>query len=159
MVPAERTDPSVVDWSMALLVELGKRPLVLARPIEGFLANRLQYALIREALQLVQDGVATPEQIDAVMTDCLGLRWAVLGPMQSTDLAGVATALAVARELFPSLSNAVAPQPVLTELLESGRLGVSTGEGFFAYPDPDGVAQTRDRLLSSLLGALAEAKS
>jgi 3-hydroxybutyryl-CoA dehydrogenase len=159
VVPTERTEAGVVGWATALLDELGKRPLVLSRPIEGFLANRLQYALIREALQLVNDGVATPEQIDAVMTDCLGPRWAVLGPMHSTDLAGVPTAVAVARELFPGLSNAGAPQPPLTELVDAGRLGVSTGAGFFTYPDPDGVAQTRDRLLSSVLGAVAEAKS
>jgi 3-hydroxybutyryl-CoA dehydrogenase len=158
VVPVEGTDPSVVSWSMALLGELGKRPLALTRSIEGFLANRLQYALIREALQLVDDGVATPEQIDAVMTDCLGLRWAVLGPMQSTDLAGVPTAVAVARELFPTLSNAREPQPVLTGLLESGRLGVSTGAGFFTHGDAEGVAQARDQLLSSVLAALAEAK-
>jgi 3-hydroxybutyryl-CoA dehydrogenase len=159
VVPIEQTDPDVVSWSMALLTELGKRPLALPRPIEGFLANRLQYALIREALQLVQDGFATPEQIDAVMTDCLGLRWAVLGPMHSTDLAGVPTAVAVARQLFGGLSNADGPQRVLTDLLESGRLGVSTQAGFFDYPDADVVAHTRDRLLSTVLGALAEAKS
>jgi 3-hydroxybutyryl-CoA dehydrogenase len=158
VVPTERTDPAVLEAAMALLDELGKRPLAVARPIQGFVANRLQYALIREALQLVQDGVATPEQIDAVMTDCLGLRWSVLGPMRSTDLAGVSTAVAVARELFPTLASAEVPQPVLTELLEAGRLGVSAGAGFFAYPDSDGVAQTRDRLLSSVIAALAESK-
>jgi 3-hydroxybutyryl-CoA dehydrogenase len=158
VVPNQETDAAVVEWASKLMAELGKRPLVLSRAIEGFLANRLQYALIREALQLVHDGVATPEQIDAVMTDCLGLRWAVLGPMHSTDLAGVPTAVAVARELFPTLSNAPEPQPPLTELLESGRLGVSTHAGFFDYPDADGAAQTRDRLLSSVLAALAEAK-
>jgi 3-hydroxybutyryl-CoA dehydrogenase len=159
VVPTERTDPALVDWSLSLLVELGKRPLALSRPIEGFLANRLQYALIREALQLVQDGVATPEQIDLVMTECLGLRWAVLGPMHSTDLAGVPTAVAVARALFPGLANTDTPQPVLTELLDAGRLGVSTRAGFFDHPDPDAVVHARDRLLSSVLGALAEAKS
>jgi 3-hydroxybutyryl-CoA dehydrogenase len=159
IVPTERTDGEVVEWATALLGELGKRPLVLSHPIAGFLANRLQYALIREALQLLEDGFATPDQIDAVMTDCLGLRWAVLGPMHSTDLAGVPTAVAVARELFPELSNAGAPQPVLTDLLEAQRLGVAAGAGFFTYPDADGVAQTRDRLLSSVLGALADAKS
>lgn len=159
VVPTARTDPAVVEWSMVLLAELGKRPLALPRAIEGFLANRLQYALIREALQLIRDGFATPEQIDAVMTDCLGLRWAVLGPMHSTDLAGVPTAAAVARELFPGLSNADAPQSALTDLLDAGRLGVSSGAGFFDYPDAEGVAHTRDRLLSSVLGALAEAKS
>jgi 3-hydroxyacyl-CoA dehydrogenase len=159
VVPTERTDPALVDWSVALLAELGKRPLALSRAIEGFLANRLQYALIREALQLVQDGFATPEQIDAVMTDCLGLRWVVLGPMHSTDLAGVPTAVAVARELYPQLSKAEEPQPVLAELLETGRLGVSSGAGFFDYADTEGPAHTRDRLLSSVLGAVTEAKS
>jgi 3-hydroxybutyryl-CoA dehydrogenase len=158
VVPIGPTDPGVVDWSVALLSELGKRPLVLSRPVDGFLANRLQYALIREALQLVDDGVATPEQIDAVITDCLGPRWAVLGPMHTTDLAGVPTAVAVARELFPTLSNARMPQPPLTDLLEAGRLGVASGAGFFPYQDSDGVAQTRDRLLSAVFGALAEAK-
>jgi 3-hydroxybutyryl-CoA dehydrogenase len=148
----------VVERVDALMAELGKRPLVLARSVEGFVANRLQYALIREALQLVGDGVATPEQIDAALTDCLGPRWAVLGPMRSTDLAGVPTAVAVAQQLFPVLSNAREPQPALTDLLEAGRLGVSSGQGFYAYPDADGVAQTRDRLLSTVLGALAEAK-
>jgi 3-hydroxybutyryl-CoA dehydrogenase len=159
VVPTERTDPEVVSRVVALLEELGKRPLALSRPIEGFLANRLQYALIREALQLVHDGVATPEQIDAVMTDCLGPRWAVLGPMRSTDLAGVPTAVAVAGELFPVLSNAHEPQAPLTELLEAGRLGASTGAGFFTYADADAVAHARDRLLSSVLAAVTEAKS
>ncbi|HSC04581.1 MAG TPA: 3-hydroxyacyl-CoA dehydrogenase family protein [Solirubrobacteraceae bacterium] len=159
VVPTEQTDPAVVQRLDALMSELGKRPLVLSRAIEGFVANRLQYALIREALQLVQDGVASPEQIDLALTDCLGLRWAVLGPMRSTDLAGVPTAVAVARELFPVLSNAHEPQAPLTELLEAGRRGASTGEGFFSYPDAEAVAHTRDRLLSSVLGALAEAKS
>jgi 3-hydroxybutyryl-CoA dehydrogenase len=158
VVPTRQTDFDVVDQAEALMSELGKRPLVLSGPIEGFLANRLQYALIREALQLVHDGVATPEQIDTVLTDCLGPRWAVLGPMRSTDLAGVPTAVAVARQLFPVLSDAREPQPALTDLLEDGRLGVSSGAGFYTYPDADGVAQTRDRLLSTLLGALAEAK-
>jgi 3-hydroxyacyl-CoA dehydrogenase len=79
--------------------------------------------------------------------------------MHSTDLAGVPTAAAVARELFPGLSNAHAPQPALIDLLDAGRLGVSGGAGFFEYEDAEGVAHTRDRLLSSVLGALAEAKS
>lgn len=158
VVPTPQTAPEVTHWATAYLTEVGKRPLVLSTPIAGFLANRLQYALIREALQLIDDQVATPDQIDAVMTDCLGLRWAVLGPMRSTDLAGVPTAVAVARELFPTLSNADTPQPPLTSLLQDGRLGVTTRAGFFTYTDADREAQSRDRLLSSVLGALADTK-
>jgi 3-hydroxybutyryl-CoA dehydrogenase len=159
VVPLPDTEPELVEWAAAYMAQIGKRPLVLSHAIDGFVANRLQYALIREALQLVQDGVATPEQIDAVVTDCLGPRWAVLGPMHSTDLAGVSTAVAVASQLFPTLCNADAPQPPLTELLEAGRLGVATRAGFFNYADSDAVAQTRDRLLSVLIGALADAKA
>ena len=159
VVPALATDPDVVRWSVATLRELGKRPLALSRPIEGFLANRLQYALIREALALVQDGAATPEQIDAVITDCLGPRWAVIGPMRSSDLAGIPTAAAVAGELFPKLSNADRPQPALTALLEQGRLGVASGAGFYEYPQRENVAVERDRLLTAVLGALAEERA
>jgi 3-hydroxybutyryl-CoA dehydrogenase len=158
VVAVPQTAAAVVAWATDYLAGIGKRPLVLPRPIPGFLANRLQYALIREALALVQDGVATPEQIDAVMTDCLGLRWAVLGPMRSTDLAGVGTAVAVARQLFPELSDADAPQQPLTSLLQAGRLGVASGEGFYSYDDGESVAEARDRLLCTVLGALAEAR-
>lgn len=150
VVPTALTDPGVVAWSVQRLEQAGKRPLVLSRPVDGFLANRLQYALIREALALVDAGVATPEQIDAVLTDCLGLRWAVLGPMRSTDLAGITTALAVATELFPKLSNADHPPACLSDLAEQGRLGLSAGAGFYAYPDPDEVLDARDRLLASV---------
>jgi 3-hydroxybutyryl-CoA dehydrogenase len=155
VIPTAATEPGVVSWSVTALSEMGKRPLVLTRPIDGFLANRLQYALIREALQLIEDGLATPEQIDAVLTDCLGPRWAVIGPMRSTDLAGVETAVAVAKQLFPTLSNAEAPQRALSALLEEGRLGVRAQRGFYSYSAGDGVAEERDRRLSAVLGALA----
>lgn len=155
VIPAPGTDPGVVAWSVATLEAMGKRPLALPAPIDGFLANRLQYALIREALALVQDGAATPAQIDAVITDCLGPRWAVIGPMRSSDLAGIRTVAAVAAELFPKLSNADRPPPALTALLEQGRLGVAGGAGFHEYPDRESVARERDRLLSAVLGALA----
>jgi 3-hydroxybutyryl-CoA dehydrogenase len=159
VVPATSTDPDVVRWSVATLREMGKLPLALSSAIDGFLANRLQYALIREALALVQDGAATPEQIDAVITGCLGPRWAVIGPMRSSDLAGIRTAVAVAGELFPKLSNADRPPPALTTLLDQGRFGAAGGAGFYDYPDAEAVAGERDRLLAAVLDALAAARS
>jgi 3-hydroxybutyryl-CoA dehydrogenase len=158
VVPAPSTDPEIVRWSVATLQEMGKLPLALSKAIDGFLANRLQYALIREALALVQDGAATPEQIDAVITGCLGPRWAVIGPMRSSDLAGIRTAVAVAGELFPKLSTADRPQPALTTLLDQGRLGAAAGAGFYDYPDAEAVARERDRLLAAVLDALAAAR-
>ncbi len=157
VVPAPATNPDIVAWSVATLEAMGKRPLALSGAIDGFLANRLQYAVIREALALVEAGAATPEQIDAVITDCLGLRWAVIGPMRSSDLAGIATATAVATELFPKLSNADRPPRALTGLLEQGRTGAAGGAGFYDYPD-GAAARERDRLLDAVLAALREAR-
>jgi 3-hydroxybutyryl-CoA dehydrogenase len=159
VIPSASTDPAVVRWSVATLAAMGKRPLALAAAIDGFLANRLQYAIIREALALVEAGAATPEQIDAVITDCLGPRWAVIGPMRSSDLAGIPTAVSVARELFPKLSNADTPPAVLTELLDRGRTGAAGGAGFYDYHDGAAVARERDRVLAAVLAALAQARS
>lgn len=158
VIPAPATDPAVLRWSVETLRAMGKRPLALSSAIDGFLANRLQYALIREALALVEAGAAAPEQIDAVITDCLGPRWAVIGPMRSSDLAGIATAAAVATELFPKLSNADSPPPVLTGLLEQGRTGAAGGAGFYDYPDAAAAARERDRLLGAVLAALTEGR-
>lgn len=157
VVPTSATEPGVVEWSLALLTELGKRPIVVPA-IDGFLVNRLQYALIREALALIDQGVATPEQIDAVVTECLGPRWAVIGPMRSTDLAGIETALAVATQLYPKLSAATAPQPALARLAQDGRMGAAAGEGFYAYPDGHTVDRDRDRALAAVLEALRGAE-
>ncbi|MHB1836904.1 MAG: 3-hydroxyacyl-CoA dehydrogenase family protein [Solirubrobacteraceae bacterium] len=153
VVPTAMTEAGVVDWSLTQLKAAGKRP-TLAPAIEGFLVNRLQYALIREALALVDSGLVTPEQIDAALTDCLGLRWAVIGPMRSTDLAGVPTAVAVAGQLYPQLSNAVEPQAVLTDLQRRGRLGAAAGAGFYDYPPGSEPAAERDRGLERVLAAL-----
>jgi 3-hydroxybutyryl-CoA dehydrogenase len=155
VVPATATDAAVVDWSAGILREAGKRPRVLRRAVAGFIANRLQYALIREALQLLEDGVADAETIDACLTDCLGPRWAVIGPLRSTDLAGVETAVAVAEQLYPELAAGTAPPRVLLELREQGRLGVRSGQGFHRYPDPAAAGAARDRGLRAVLDALA----
>ena len=155
VIAAPATAEDVVAWSVAQLTAAGKRP-ALAPAIDGFLVNRLQYALIREALALVEDGLATPEQIDAVVTNCLGPRWAVIGPMRSTDLAGVATAAAVARQLYPQLSNATAVPRTLTELESRGRLGAAAGAGFYDYDDGIDAAAERDRRLTKVLGALID---
>jgi 3-hydroxybutyryl-CoA dehydrogenase len=154
VVPAPATDAGVVERSAQMLAEVGKSPRVLQRAVPGFLANRLQYALIREALQLLEEGVADAETIDAVITECLGPRWAVIGPLRSSDLAGIDTAVAVAEQLYPDLSRAVEPQRVLRDLQAAGRLGVRTGAGFHEYPDAASAAAERDRGIEAVLAAL-----
>lgn len=155
VVMTPSTDPGLLAWSVSVLRDAGKTPIE-APAVEGFLVNRLQYALIREALALIEAGLATAEQIDAVVTACLGPRWAVIGPMQATDLAGLSTAVAVARQLFPGLSAVREPQPSLESLVTEGRLGASAGRGFFPYPDGGlGARERRDRGLAAVLDAVA----
>jgi 3-hydroxybutyryl-CoA dehydrogenase len=153
VVPAADTDAAVVADAVETLTAAGWRPRVLQRAVPGYLANRLQYALIREALALLEAGVADAEAIDAALTDCLGPRWAVIGPLRSTDLAGVDTAVAVARQLFPSLSAAREVPEALLALQRAGRLGARTGEGFHRYDDPEAAARERDRGLEAVLSA------
>lgn len=88
IVPGERTDPAVTDRAVAFYLALGKRPQVLAKELNGFVANRLQSALFREAVHLVTEGVVTEQQLDEIVQDSLGLRWAVSGPFRSFHLGG-----------------------------------------------------------------------
>jgi 3-hydroxybutyryl-CoA dehydrogenase len=153
VIPCEHTEADVTEWAQGVLAAAGKRPLPLRRVVPGFVANRLQYALIREALSLLQEGVADAESIDAALTDCLGPRWAVIGPLRSTDLAGVDTAVAVARALYPSLSSEREVHNVLLALQRAGRLGARSGEGFYRYDDAEAAAEARDRALAAVLAA------
>ncbi len=159
VVPCERTDAVVTAWAVDRLRAAGKRPLRLTRAVPGFVANRLQYALIREALALLEAGVADAPSIDAALTDCLGLRWAAIGPLRSTDLAGVDTAVAVAQQLYPELSAERSVSAPLLALRDAGRLGARGGEGFYRYEDPGAAERARDRLLEAVLAATAAARS
>ncbi len=148
VVPAEHTDSAVIERVVDSLVEIGKRPLVLQKAVPGFVANRLQYALIREALQLVEEGIVTPEQVDLALTDCLGLRWAFVGPMRTTDLAGRDTIIAAATALYPTLATNPVPQQVL---LEHGAQHTT----FYAAETMDEAIKMRDDGLGQLLALRA----
>jgi 3-hydroxybutyryl-CoA dehydrogenase len=148
IVPGPRTSPAVVECTVGLLRTIGKRPVVVRREVPGFLANRLQAALYREALALVARGVATVEDIDTVVRDGIGRRLSVLGPFQIMDLAGLDVWHAIGAYLAADLSN-TAELPLLAERVAQGALGAKSGRGFYEWP-PD-VLQTltarRDRAL------------
>ncbi len=128
-IAGERTPAATLDRVVALLRAIGKRPVVLRAEAPGLLWNRLQLAVLRECLWLVEHGVATPEAIDEVMRDGLARRWRLTGPFETVGLGGAATFDAIAENLFPVLSNA------------------RSGSGFAAYVpnDPDALAALRER--------------
>ena len=140
VVLGPRTSPEVVERVSALLRRAGKTPAVLRKEVPGFVANRLQSALLREALSLVEDGVTSMEDLDAVVCLGFGRRLAAFGPFAISDMAGLDVWQAIAAYLFPQLSNADAPSPLLAERAARGDLGLKSGRGFYGWSDEEARA-------------------
>ena len=151
IVAAPATAPATLERLGAWARAAGKTPVRLERDVPGFVANRLQYALIREAYALVDAGVCDERAVDAAVTAGLGARWAAVGPFESMDLAGLDVHLEVARRLFPLLASATAPPPALGALVEAGDLGVETGRGLRGGYTPDDAAAIARRRATTLL--------
>jgi 3-hydroxybutyryl-CoA dehydrogenase len=146
--------------SMELACDLARRiarvPIRVEKDVPGFLWNRLQLALVREALHVVEQGIATPEAVDLALSAGLGLRWSAVGPFRLMDLGGLATFHAIALYLYRDLSAAREPQSTLAARVAAGETGARTGKGFFDYPP--GAAEAaiagRDAKLLELLKLL-----
>jgi 3-hydroxybutyryl-CoA dehydrogenase len=134
VVPDRATDPVVVARSVALLQAIGMEPVALKAAIPGFIGNRLQFAILREALHIVHSGAATPEQVDTVMRASLGRRYSVMGPLEGADLGGLNTFLSISRHLMPELAgDGRAALELLAAHVNKGELGSATGRGFYDW--------------------------
>lgn len=152
VVPHPEMGPDRVEGIVAILRAIGKVPVVLRRDVPGFIANRLQAALVREAFHLLEMGVAGPEEIDAVVTAGPGCRWPFLGPIETADLGGLDVWRRVMDNLAPILGGSGEAPAAIRERVERGELGAKTGRGIYEYPGAraaDRVRQ-RDRLLIRL---------
>jgi len=153
VVGAERTAPGTLETLAGWMEGLGKAPVVLRRDVPGFVVNRLQYALLREAYALVDAGVCTFADVDRAVTRGLGARWAAIGPFETMDLAGLDVHAAVARNLWPELSDEVEPSPSIARALAEGSLGVKSGRGLrgeYTPTDAASLSERRDRVLRGL---------
>ncbi|MFZ5586709.1 MAG: 3-hydroxyacyl-CoA dehydrogenase family protein [Thermodesulfobacteriota bacterium] len=153
VIEAPRTDPAVADQVADLLAGAGKRPVRVRKDIPGFLGNRMQHALWREAIALVQAGVASPEDVDAVVRLGFGLRLAFLGPLATADLAGLDLTCTIHADLLKHLDRSQGPAPILAQKVAEGRLGAKSGQGFHAWPPErlKAVVQSRDKVLLRIL--------
>ena len=124
------TAPETVQRMMALLVGLGKTPVHVRRDVPGFVGNRLQHALWREAIALVEEGVCDAETVDLVVKSSFGRRLAVLGPLENADLVGTDLTLDIHRQVLPFLNHRPGPSPYLEALNAEGKLGFKTNSGF-----------------------------
>ncbi|MFE2214459.1 3-hydroxyacyl-CoA dehydrogenase family protein [Streptomyces canus] len=156
-----RTAPETLDRLSSLSTAIGKQPITLRRDHAGFVANRLQYALLREAYALVEEGVCGVEDIDRAVVAGLGLRWAAIGPFSSMDAAGLDVHEAVTEQLFPQLSRSTGVPALLRDARSSGATGMKGGRGLLGDYPPDAareIAARRDAVLALLAAAGREAK-
>ena len=144
-----------VERTIAILKAAGRHPVHVKRDIPGFIGNRLQHAIKREAIALVADGVCNAETIDDVVKMGFGKRMAVLGPMEQSDLVGLDLTRAIHEVLLHDLDTASGPHPYLVELVEAGKTGMNAGQGLRRWTQEEADA-VRTRLRDFLA---AEAKS
>jgi 3-hydroxybutyryl-CoA dehydrogenase len=152
---AKRTSDAAVERTMSLLAAAGKTPVHVKHDVPGFIGNRLQHALWREAIALVEAGVCTAEDVDTVVKSTLGLKLQVLGPLENADLVGADLTLAIHEYLLPHIDSRPEPSPLLRRLVERGDLGMKSGRGFRAWTREDAQA-VHDRLFDHLLSATRE---
>jgi 3-hydroxybutyryl-CoA dehydrogenase len=152
VVQAEATGEEAVRRMLGLLAEVGKTPVHVRRDVPGFVGNRLQHALWREAIAIVAAGICDAETVDTVIKQSFGRRLAVLGPLENADLVGLDLTLAIHDYVLPHLDRTPGPAPLLRDKVARGELGMKTGGGFRDWPpgEPEAV---RARLLRFLLGA------
>lgn len=155
IVVGEKTSEDTVKKMRQLVKELGKSPVVV-KDINGFLINRIQFAVLREALYLVETGAATVEDIDTVMKAGMGLRYAALGPFGVADFGGLDTFDHINSYLNESLCDSKEGSPLLRKMVEEGKLGVKSGEGFYDYSGDkaDKAVAQRDKLYIELAKTL-----
>ncbi|WP_335483167.1 3-hydroxyacyl-CoA dehydrogenase family protein [Bacillus sp. JJ1773] len=135
VIKHESTSKYVIDTTMALLKSIGKTPILLKKEIQGFVANRIQAALLREALALIEDGIVDVEDMDKIIKDGPGFRWAFIGPIETVDYGGLDTWKRIFDNLFPNLNNLQGAPEFITKLVAQNKLGAKTGEGIYPYKD------------------------
>jgi 3-hydroxybutyryl-CoA dehydrogenase len=150
VVPCANTSASALDRTVALLRHIGQEPVVIRREIPGFIGNRLQYALLREALAIVRMGAASAAEVDAVMRVSLGRRLAITGPIETADLGGLDTFLSIAEHLMPELAKDEEVLDLIRSHVAAGETGARSGQGFYTWP-PDRLATVRARRNGELL--------
>ena len=145
VIQNEWTADGVIVRTMDLLRDAGKKPVHVQKDIPGFIGNRLQHALKREAIALVAAGVCDAETLDTVVREGFGARLSVLGPLEQSDLVGLDLTLDISNVLVEHLDRTAGPHPFLVEKVKAGKLGMRTGEGFRRWT-PEQAEEVRDRL-------------
>ena len=152
VVQSALTSQATVAATMDLLRSIGKAPAHVAKDMPGFVGNRLQHALWREAIAMVAEGICDAATLDACVKNSFGLRLSVLGPLENADLVGTDLTLAIHKTVLPAIESRPGPSPYLEALVADGKLGMKSGEGFRTWT-PAQQAELRARVLRHLKAA------
>ena len=147
MIEVVRTDDTSDEAARLVLdvvARAGREPVLLERPVVGYVVNRLQHAILHEAYHLLATGIASVETIDAVAKRLLGPRMAVTGLLEQKDLAGLEIHANAQRSIVPTLDHTGVPNPLLQEMVARGDVGIRSGRGFYDWSGRDGAATARD---------------
>lgn len=161
VVLGDKTSEETEELTVALLEAAGKKPVRVRKEIPGFLVNRIQTAMFREVLSLLEQGVASAEDIDTAIKGSFGLRLGVIGVLETMDMAGLDLMLKGTSHLYQYIENRDKPQKILEEKVLRGELGIKTGKGFYTYDstttegDPRDKVKSRDKKLLRLLETLS----
>ena len=153
VVPGRETSEKTVEQTMAMLERLGKKAILVKKEVPGFIGNRLQFALLREAEHLLDEGVASKEDIDLAVTHSIGRRLPITGPLMSADLTGLDVAHAISDYLYEELCNGTKPGATTARLVDNHQLGAKNGQGFYPWSEGEtnAVSKQREQLLIEFL--------
>ena len=150
LIRSPDTSDETLTITFELFTTIGKTPAIIEKEVPGFVGPRLQAALIREAFAIVEQGIASAETVDLVVRNSFGRRLSVAGPFEVFELAGWDLVLAAFEELYKDLNSSPDINPLLREMVDTGQLGVKSGQGFYNWTD-QGIQELRDRMNNALI--------
>lgn len=151
IVKGEFTGEDVLQTIDNLIRKIGKVPVLVKKDVPGFLGNRLQYALMREAIALLNEGVASAEDIDTMVKAGIGFKFPIMGPLETIDMAGLDIYYRVSQYLNKDLDKSDGAAPIVAKMVERGDLGLKSGKGFYDYSNQNVKALMGGRIQKLLL--------
>jgi 3-hydroxybutyryl-CoA dehydrogenase len=149
VVRSEATDPALARRVFELMQQLGRKPVMVSKDIPGFLANRMQHALMREAWSLIERGIASPEDVDIAVRYGFGFRYVAAGPILQKEMSGLDVNYLASSTVFPDLCNDAKPAAKLEAKVKAGETGMKAGKGFYDWP-AEKIAKTKARYQAAL---------
>jgi 3-hydroxybutyryl-CoA dehydrogenase len=151
VVKGKDTSNQTMERTYDLMKKAGKHPIRCMKDVPGFVANRLQHALWREAISIVEHGIADAATVDEAIKNSIGIRLPVLGPIENADMVGLDLTLAIHNTVLRDLEASPSPSPFLMEKVNKGELGFKSGKGFYDQWTPESMKHVREHLLNYLI--------